>query len=170
MKTAIKKLKDFKPIERKSNGNVTIMMEYKPISKDMGKCLIHTFTNNPSMDEIKTFIIEYINSQTDAKILSGLTYQGKMVWLSSENQQNYKSAYDLAIQTNGQILPVTIKVGDTTDYSYITFNTIDELSDFYITGYRHIQSCLEEGWKKKDSIDWSLYDSAAGKPTTLDVG
>ena len=33
------------------------------------------------------------------------------VWLSSENQFNYKAAYDLAVQTGGATLPVTFKFG-----------------------------------------------------------
>jgi hypothetical protein len=35
------------------------------------------------------------------------------VWLSTENQFNYKAAFDLATQTGGKSLPVTFKFGST---------------------------------------------------------
>ena len=51
--------------------------------------------------------MSWYNSQTDAAILSGFAYNGAHVWLSVENQYNYKAAYDLAVQTGGETLPVT---------------------------------------------------------------
>lgn len=157
MKKVLKRKNDFKPFVKKSNGEVTIMMEYQPISKDMGWCLTHTFTGNPSIDEIKSFVNNRINKQTENKILSGLTYNGKIVWLSMENQQNYEADYILATKTDGKNLPIVIKIGDNSSYEYITFHDIDEYTEFYLKVVSHIRQCIQEGWANKDAIDWTLY-------------
>ena len=75
------------------------------------------------------------------------------LWLSSENQFNYKAAYDLAVQTGGATLPVTFKFGTDEESRYRTFENLEELTDFYTKAMRHIQDTLAEGWRKKDAFD-----------------
>ena len=82
------------------------------------------------------------------------------VWLSSENQFNYKAAYDLAVMSQGNSLPSTFKFGTTENPVYYTFSTLDDISDFYLSAMAYINRCLTEGWKQKDSIDWSVYEEA----------
>jgi hypothetical protein len=73
-------------------------------------------------------INDYYNKQTDYKIVSGFKWKEKPVWLSSENQFNFKAAYDLAKQTDGANLPVMFKIGEENgDPVYYTFETIEEL-------------------------------------------
>lgn len=112
-----------------------------------------------TLDDIKEAIFADINAQTDEKILSGFVWNGKPVWLSSENQFNFKAAYDLAVQTQGQNLPLKFKLGENEDNEpvYHTFNTVEELNDFYLSAIAFIQRCLNEGWELKDSIDFSVY-------------
>ncbi len=43
-------------------------------------------------DEIRSTVITWHNRETDKDILSGFTYENVPVWLSSENQFNYKAA------------------------------------------------------------------------------
>ena len=78
---------------------------------------------------------------------------------SSENQFNYKAAYDLAVQTGGQNLPVTFKLGADDEPYYRTFETVSDLQDFYVKAMKHIQDALSEGWKKKDALDLALYEA-----------
>ena len=52
------------------------------------------FVGRPHMDTIKSVITDWCNEQIDREILSGFLYEGMPVWLSSENQFNYKAAYD----------------------------------------------------------------------------
>ena len=104
-------------------------------------------THKPTDEEIKDLVRKWYNQQTDAAILSGFSYEGAPVWLSQENQYNYKAAYDLAVQTDGKS-PV-----------YHTFETLDELADFYTKAVKHIQEMLENGWKNKDAIDLSKYNA-----------
>lgn len=114
----------------------------------------------PRLMDIKDVILGAINADVDEKILSGFTWKGMVVWLSSENQFNYKAAYDLTLQSGGQTLPVLFKFGTTDEPIYYSFETVEELSDFYIGAMKYISDTLAEGWKEKDSIDWSLYEES----------
>ena len=111
----------------------------------------------PSIETIKQLITEWYNKQTDYNILIGFKWRGMEVWLSQENQFNYKAAYDLAIQTNGESFPVKFKFGTVDNPIYHSFTTLDELTDFYTKALRFVNDTLEEGWNKKDSIDYNVY-------------
>ena len=107
----------------------------------------------PSIEEVKSIFTAEINKQVDQKILEGFVWRDMPVWLSSENQFNYKAAYDLAVQTQGMNLPIMFKFGTTDNPIYYTFETVEELTDFYTQAVRHINDTLAEGWKEKDSLD-----------------
>lgn len=161
------KKKYFKPYNKVNDKHVTIMWDYKPIFKANAKgeeietplatWQEHTFNHIPTLSEIKNVIIDFYNIEIDKKIVSGLTWNDMQIWLSTENQFNYKAAYDLAVQTNGLNLPVTFKFGNNEMPIYYEFSTIEELSNFYITSLTYIQNTLKEGWIKKDTINWEIY-------------
>ena len=115
------------------------------------------FSHKPTDDEIKQTIIGWINAQTDEAILSGFVWNDMPVWLSSENQFNYKAAYDLAVQTAGATLPVKFKFGTDDVPCYHTFQTVEELSDFYIQSIQYVQNLLDECWNKKDAFSLDSY-------------
>ena len=77
-------------------------------------------------------------------------------------QFNYKSAYDLAVQTAGATLPITFKFGTDKQPQYRKFTTLDELTDFYSKAKAYIQTTLAKGWKEKDAIDWAAYGKEEG--------
>ena len=112
----------------------------------------------PSLEQLKKLVLDAINKEVDEKILSGFVWKDMPVWLSTENQFNYKAAYDLAVMSQGQSLPVTFKFGTTESPVYYTFETLDDISDFYISAMAYINNTLAEGWKLKDGIDWSVYE------------
>lgn len=116
--------------------------------------------HKPSLEEVKSLILTWKNGEIDKKILEGFVWNGMSVWLSSENQFNYKAAYDLAIQTNGANLPITFKFGSTDEPTYYTFESVEVLSDFYIKAMTYINEQLVIGWQEKDSFDWSEYEKA----------
>ena len=64
--------------------------------------------NKPTIDDIKKIITASINQEVDNEIYSGFVWNGYSVWLSTENQFNYKAAYDLAVQTGGSSLVLMI--------------------------------------------------------------
>jgi hypothetical protein len=123
-------------------------------------------TSQISLEIVKNAIINDINKRNDEKIVSGMVWKPKLggepipVWLSTENQFNFKSAYDLAVQKNGATLPVTFKMGENEDGTpvYHTFETMEDADDFYLQAVAHINTSLADGWKEKDSIDWTPYE------------
>lgn len=160
--------KYFKPYTKFSNNCVTIMWDYKPILKINTKGIEietplavwqeYTFNYIPTFNEIKNIIISYYNNIIDKQILSGFTWNGMQIWLSNENQFNYKVIYDMAVQTKGQNLPIKVKFGDNNNIIYYEFKTLEEISDFYIKLITHIQNTLQEGWIKKDNVNWNFYN------------
>ena len=116
-------------------------------------------SGRPSAEAIKSLVIGWYNSQIDEAILSGFIYEDMPVWLSSENQFNYKAAYDLAVQTGGATLPVTFKFGTDEEPKYRTFTTLPELTDFYTKAMLYVQNTLADGWKKKDMFNVGLYQT-----------
>lgn len=111
----------------------------------------------PSINQLKSYILDALNKDVDQKILSGMVWKNMSIWLSSENQFNYKAAYDLAVMSQGKSLPVVFKFGSTDNPVYYQFETLEDISDFYISAMAYINKCLADGWQKKDSIDWNVY-------------
>lgn len=120
------------------------------------------FDYKPSIEEVKEFVIGVIDNQTDEKILNSyeFTPDGEenpiVVWLSKESQTNFSEAHRL------QIVPIKFKLNETVEKQpiYHEFVTFKELDRFYKGGVQYINQCLNEGWAKKDSIDWSPYEQA----------
>lgn len=116
------------------------------------------FNHKPTIDEIKGIIIGWYNSNIDAEIVSGFVWNDISVWLSIENQFNYKTAFDAAVMSNGATLPVKFKFGTDDEPVYHEFTTIEELSDFYYNAIAYVQSVLQKGWDVKDLLDFKLYE------------
>ena len=150
---AIKICFDYEPFYSNDiNGN--------KVETNIGTWTKHTFTTKKSFSQIKEFILSEINKRIDKKILTGFVWKEMPIWLSTENQFNYKAAFDLAMQTNGNNLPTTFKFGTTENPVYYEFKTIEDLMDFYVSATTYINNCLLEGWARKDSIDWKAYENA----------
>jgi hypothetical protein len=127
-------------------------------NEDTTSYMEEEFDHKPTPEEVKSIVLPYYNREIESSILSGMEYEGVMVWLSTENQFNYKAAYDLAVQTQGQSLPVVFKFGTDDEPQYREFTTIDELNDFYQKSISYVLTTLQEGWKKKDGFDVTLYE------------
>ena len=119
-------------------------------------------TAQVSFEMVKETVIKDINAKTDAKILNGYPFTPDgaedpiIVWLSKESQTNFSEAQRL------QIIPVKFKLNETEDKQpiYHTFETFDELDRFYKGGVQYINQCINEGWTRKDAIDWDAYELA----------
>lgn len=127
------------------------------------------FPYKPSLDEAKEFVIGVIDAKTDNKILTGLVWNNKPVWLSAENQRNFSEGERKA-KDNPSILPITYKIGETADKQpvYHTFSTVEEIVGFYDECFGYIQQCLTEGWYIKDHVNWTPYEEAL-EPVTEEV-
>lgn len=115
--------------------------------------------NSISFKDVKDAILDDINKQTDEKILTGFVWNNINVWLSSENQTNFSEAQRMASVKPELVLPVTFKLGETDDETpvYHTFETFEEIDGFYTQAFGYINQCLNEGWQRKDAIDWEPY-------------
>lgn len=134
--------------------------EGNKIETNLGTWYETWLSGKPSIEQVKGIVLDTMNKEVDQKILYGMVWKDMPIWLSSENQFNYKAAYDLAVMSQGKSLPVTFKFGTTDTPIYYTFETLEDLSDFYISAMAYINKTLEDGWKKKDSIDWGVYEEA----------
>lgn len=124
----------------------------------------HRFDHRPTASEVLKVITDHVDSLTDQKILTGYRWQGKNVYLSSENQFNFKAAYDVAVQTEGAQLPIKFKLGEDAEglTMYHTFNSMNAFTDFYTGAISFIQQTLAAGWEEKDAArDWvnQLYNN-----------
>lgn len=113
-----------------------------------------------NVDVLKKIVEKWYNDQCDNEILQGLTFQGNAVWLSLENQFNFKAAYDFAFQNEVLGLeyesPI-FKLGSTDVPVYKTFDSFMELTDFIKQCFTHIKVTLDKYWILKDSIDYTQY-------------
>lgn len=126
-------------------------------SEENGYCWRKDYDHKPTAIELKGDLVTFINSLIDAKILSGFTYEGNMVWLSQENCFNYKAAFDLCMMTDGANLPVTFKFGNVMEPVYKKFETKEEIKNFFTSAMSFIQATLKEGWNEKDSINLTVF-------------
>lgn len=149
-----------------------IMEEAKPVLKggkfvkddslvSTGQCSYSyiKYDHKPSINVIKNDLEEIINSSVSNKIMNYFYWKGAKINLSRENQMNYKASYDLALQSGSKNLPIRIKATKNGKSEYFVFFTLAEFEEFYVAVNRHINNCLEEGWQKKDSIDYSIYQA-----------
>ena len=84
--------------------------DYQPVSEDQSRVVImygmkedgdkaewyqldfYKKQGKPSFEQVKTAVIADINERITTKIVGGMTFEGKPVWLSIENQINFTTA------------------------------------------------------------------------------
>lgn len=118
------------------------------------------FDHRPQMDEVRELLRSWHNARIEEAIRSGFRWEETPVWLSMENQINYKAAFDVAVRTKGANLPVVFKLGTDEKPVYRKFATTDDLQEFYTAMAAYIQTTLEAGWKEKEAVDLSRYETA----------
>lgn len=116
------------------------------------------FAHKPTDEEVRNAIAEYYNGETSAKILSGYKWNGQTVWLSVENQMNYKAELEVMNVTGSISRPVRLKLGTDAEPVYYDIETEEEYTEFVAGMTRHISTALREGWEKKDAAmkEWLL--------------
>lgn len=109
------------------------------------------YDHRPSMDEVKKDIEALIDELTHEDILTGFEWEGKPVWLSTENQLNFRSAVTA---------PVRFKLGEDADGTpvYHEFTSQSKLNAFCKAVGNFVVEKLNAGWVLKDSIDYSVYE------------
>lgn len=124
-----------------------------------------TFDHIPTPEELRTVIHDHVDALTDEKILTGYQWtvlhgdhagQTVNVWLSTENQNNFKAKHDAALAYPEEVrFPFSYKISEDADHKaiYETFQNIGELARFYLGGLNFIDSCLGAGWVEKNTAD-----------------
>ena len=154
--------KDFKTIQKQNNVYI-INFDKNVLGEDAetGEKTVtwKSFVYNPRKNgkSIVDNICDIINEDVTYVIENCFTWNGYSIHLNKENQMNYKAAFDLALSTNGESLPVTFRFYKNRKPELYTFDNVAELKDFYIKANAHINKCLMNGWTKKDSINESDY-------------
>lgn len=99
----------------------------------------------PTSAELRSDIEALVNALTEEKIRTGMVWNGKAVWLSAENQMNFREVS----------APVRYKIGEDEEGHpvYHTFESDGQLEAFRRAVGEHIYGCLQEGWEEKDGID-----------------
>ena len=164
---------DYQPVSE-DQSRVVIMYGLKEIGDGKAEWYQIEFYKKqvakPTLQQVKDAIIADIDKQTDEKILNGYQFtpdgaeEPITVWLSKENQTNFSEAHRL------QIVPIKFKLNETEDKQaiYHKFENFEELDRFYKGGVQYINQCLNEGWQRKDSIDWTPYAEAL-QPVTEEI-
>lgn len=152
----------FKPVDVISENTVRLSFDYEPIFIDGVETDYAVWTEaeyhgDLTLSSIKKFIMDEMDKCIDQLILTGFYWKDKMVWLSIENQLNYKAAFDISVHQKGTYTPFTIKMGDGEYTEYYTFDTAEQLSAFYVAYNKYITDVVSSGWERKGTIDWELY-------------
>lgn len=165
---------DFAPI-REDASRVIISYGYEVVDEENATWLeIYLYKkqiSQVSLADVKNAIIADIDAKTDEKILCGFQWtvlhgddQGKVVnvWLSVENQINYKGFHDAAHDYPEQVeFPAVFKLGqdENGEAVYESFETLAEVATFYLGAIGYIKRTVAEGWQVKNAFDWSPYEA-----------
>ena len=120
----------------------------------------------PTREELQKLLTDTVNAAVAEKILRGMTWEGRQVWLSQENQMNYRTAYDRAVRTDGASLPMTVKLGGEYEPEYVELKTLEEAQEFCDAVAAHIDGCIKDGWKEKDVNVREMLDNMEKEETT----
>nr|DAL02906.1 MAG TPA: protein of unknown function (DUF4376) [Caudoviricetes sp.] len=139
-----------------SDNNYLVIIGYGVDADGNGYTNRRYYDHVPTEAELRADYAALINPRTDAKIATGFTWNGKPVYLSTENQSNFKTAYDLARDTNGANLPIRFKLGEDESGSpvYHTFTKFEVLQDFILKSADYVNTVLNDGWREKDGVDY----------------
>ena len=159
---------DYAPVKREGT-QIIVSYGYDSIDETEGTWYEVSLpaANYPllSFADVKAAIEGDINAETSALITQGFAYTVKHgaqagtevnVWLSKENQSDFHAMHQNA---DGLTFPVRYKIGETADGMpvYEEFADADEMHTVCTLTSQHVLSCQQDGWDRKDAIDWEPY-------------
>ena len=166
---------DYAPVKREGT-QIIVSYGYESIDKNEGTWYEVSLpaANYPllSFADVKAAIEGDINADTSARITQGFAYTVKHgaqagtevnVWLSKENQSDFHAMHQNA---DGLTFPVRYKIGETADGMpvYEEFADADEMHTICTLTSQHVLSCQQDGWDRKDAIDWEPYKALFPEP------
>lgn len=117
------------------------------------------FNHFPSLDEIKSAIIETVEREYAEKLRYGLEWNGLRVEYTEERKSDLTGLI-VALQGSLIQLPITLNLGTTHNGAPVfhEFTTAEELASVAVALSNHKISVCEQEWNEKYSIDWSVFD------------
>ena len=150
------KLEQYKAVKH-INDKYIICWGLTHHGKDIYSWNYASLTYKPSIDKIKDIINSYYNELTKTNIENNFKWNGMNIFLSIENQIDYKLLFDTTVLLNGKNLPEDVKFKIGKNNFYYTFEDIDDMKDLIVAMNNHIRKYLKEGYKLKESIDYEDY-------------
>jgi hypothetical protein len=159
---------DYAPVKREGT-QIIVGYGYEAINKNEGTWYEVSLpaANYPllSFADVKAAVEGDINADTTARITQGFAYTVKHgaqagtevnVWLSKENQSDFHAMHQNA---GGLTFPVRYKIGELEGGTpvYEEFADADEMHTVCVLTSQHVLACQQEGWGRKDAIDWEPY-------------
>jgi hypothetical protein len=158
MNTTIGNINDFKPISYNSKTKKYIVSwGLINVGGDNYQWNYKIFNSKPSINVIKDTINSSINQNTKQYIENNFKWNGMSIYLSIENQIDYKLLLDTTILLEGTNLPEEVKFKVNGENIYYSFETIDDMKDFIIAMNNHIRRYIAEGNKAKDEVNYDEY-------------
>lgn len=152
------KLDKYIPIKKVNNKYVVSWgLNQIDQSNDLWQWYYFVVNHKPSINEIKTNIETFINEQTKNIIFNHFKWNDMKIYLSLENQIDYKLLFDATMIQDGKNLPEVLKFKINDENVYYEITSIDEFKDFILSINEHIRKSLKYGNDLKDSIEYYDY-------------
>ena len=166
---------DYAPVKREGT-QIIVCYGYESINKKEGTWYEVSLpaAKYPllSFSDVKAAIEGDINADTSARITQGFAYTVKHgaqegievnVWLSKENQSDFHAMHQNADALD---FPVRYKIGETADGMpvYEEFADAGEMHTICTLTSQHVLACQQNGWARKDAIDWEPYKALFPEP------
>lgn len=155
-----------KKVEDRKMGGLLLADPYKDIwvceitcsNNDTHYLFNKEYRGKPTIETVSDDVLNELNSECEKEIRECFKYNEFSVWLSLENQQNYKMLYDYFAKNSAK-LPLKVKLYDENGIGeYEEFASFADYEVFYFSTIEHINQTLSKYWQIKDSIDWSVYE------------
>jgi len=147
-----------KKVEDRKMGGLLLADPYKDLwiceitcsNNDTHYLFNKEYKGKPTQETVTNDVLNELNSECEKEITEGFKYNEYSVWLSLENQQNYKMLYDYL--KNGGTEQTKVKLYDAQGNGvYMEFD-VKEYQPFYFAIIEHINATLSKYWDIKDNI------------------
>lgn len=147
-----------KKVEERKVGGLLLADPYKDIwvceipcsNNDTHYLFNKEYKGKPTQETVSDDVLSELNSECEKEIREGFRYNEYSVWLSLENQQNYKMLYDYL--NNCGTEQTKVKLYDAQGNGvYMEFD-VKEYQPFYFAIIEYINATLSKYWDIKDNI------------------
>lgn len=121
------------------------------VAMEEESCYRKYYDRLPTAEVLTADVEDLVNAWVEDGILTGYVWKGQLVWLSVENQLNYRCAVDAA-ELGGLTFPYRVRVVGGDGVGYVELSDAAELRTFWLGVQAHIRKLQEHGWVLKDGV------------------